>query len=608
MSTVASTTEEQASVDSSTPTVVSEGPVVARFPGGLSAIRLNDGDKILSDYQPGVTGQTTPDFEARPNALGSAVVSFDLQGRRVTLPDGSSGVVVAHRPPVVFAFSDQPALPKDGLAQVHSDLAQIAMSPSDRVVDFHGRALLEGTASKDAATEVERRPIFAPIPQVKDIALINNPMLSGVTMIDALAPIGKGQNMLMIGHDLDAMRGYVMDCLQTQVRDGGNIKIVYATTQDESTVLVNLKERKIDHAVHVIAPTKTEKDEASMSAEAVAMASSACSVAEMYALEQGMDALVVVDTIDLHKKLWDTTTRVLVDVFGADAVVEADRKGGASSEMRVFFSSLIQRSAQYKENRGGGSVTLLLLTTIPNEATSEDAVFSESDFNGSPEKIKQRIKLLTGRKIPLTAANLRKVDIPIPSDGKRLLALQHVDDLISMSDGQIWLDERMESQGQWPPMNPQRSVTRIGIGADTDSRADAPALRRLDSRFRLDLSQAFNMVGAEETEATRRQMLRKDALLLAMHQMPGSGGRKLSESCVLLLAATTGKLDYIVSAGAKPGSEQGEQWIRKLLDHMSESAAEAMAAIDRTLDMTDHTKELIMAALESYTDSPDMTA
>jgi F0F1-type ATP synthase alpha subunit len=200
----------------------------------------------------------------------------------------------------------------------------------------------------------------------------------------------------------------------------------------------------------------------------------------------------------------------------------------------------------------------------------------------------------------LSAANLRKVDIPIPSEGSRLMVLQHVDDLISMSDGQIWLDERLQAQGQQPPINSQRSITRIGIGADTNSRADAPAFRQIDGRFRLDLSQAANMVGADETNATKRQIQRRDALLLAMHQTSGGRGRRLSESCVVLLAATEGKLDAAVAAGAKPGTAQGHQVIQGLLDHVLQTAPTAMAAIDSSLDLSNESKEQVMAAVETY--------
>jgi hypothetical protein len=95
-----------------------------------------------------------------------------------------------------------------------------------------------------------------------------------------------------------------------------------------------------------------DADPVSHAAEAIAVSATACAIAESFALDEGQNALVIVDTIDEYKVLWDATTRVLVDVFGADAVVKDDRNGGASSEMRAFYSSLIQRAGQFKQSKG----------------------------------------------------------------------------------------------------------------------------------------------------------------------------------------------------------------------------------------------------------------
>ena len=164
-----------------------------------------------------------------------------------------------------------------------------------------------------------------------------------------------------------------------------------------------------------------------------------------------------------------------------------DRDGGASSEMRGFYSSLIQRAGQFNKKRGGGSVTLVMMRSLPGQegadSGNEETVFTPEDFAGASDKIKDRIAILTNKNIPLTPTNLKKIQIPVPvasdSEQKRRLELQHVDDLISMSDGQCWLDESLASAGQRPSLDPQRSITRIGIGADTMSRADAPAMRNL---------------------------------------------------------------------------------------------------------------------------------
>ena len=318
-----------------------------------------------------------------------------------------------------------------------------------------------------------------------------------------------------------------------------------------------------------------------------------------------MDTFVVVDSIDQHKKIWDATTRVLVDVFGVDAVVKGDRDGGASSEMRAFFSSLVQRSAQYKMKRGGGSVTLLMMQTIPKilGENDENTVFSPEEFEQSPDKIKERINLLVEKNIPLTAATLRKIQIPVPSadEGKRRLVLQHVDDLISMTDGQIWLDERLEQNGRRPPMDFQRSVTRIGIGADTKSRADAAAMRRVVEGLRLDLSQAVSMDGADvATIASKKQLRSAQAWLLAMHQPAASGARKLSESIVLMLAASSGAFNDSLDSGILPDSSEGEILVKNLLEHVSSKVPDAMNEIDSTQDFSSETKDVLLEAIQSY--------
>lgn len=536
----------------------------------------------------------------------------DLTGRQVMFSDGKTGIVVVHRPPLIFAYKenkDEEEPSVEGAVTVLDNLYSLAIPDNLQRTDCFGKNV--ATCDETAETKTLKRPIFAPIPQVKDISLINKPLVTGVTMFDALAPIGKGQNMLLVGHDLEDMRRYALDMVSVQKSRG--VKCIYASTGDESsqsdlkTIMDSLGFDEKDIVLVSSEDTKkTNRDEASNTVEGIVTAATACSIGEAYALEEGMDTFIIIDSINQHKKFWDTTTRTLVDVFGIDSVVKGDRDGGASSEMRAFFSSLVQRSAQFNKKRGGGSVTLLLMQTIPKMVAEEDEsdlVFSPADFEGSPAKILERLDLLVKKNIPLTAATLRKIQIPVPSteEGLRRLALQHVDDLISMSDGQIWLDERLQNKGRNPAMDFQRSITRIGIGADTQSRADAPAMRRVVEGLRLDLSQAESMEGADfESLASKKQVRSAQAWLLAMHQPPSSEPRNLSESCVALLAAASGALDTSIENGILAGSEEGTELIRGLLDHVNKSVPDCMEEIDSTLDFSDETKTFMQEAIAAY--------
>jgi F-type H+-transporting ATPase subunit alpha len=542
---------------------VAQGIIVSLFEGGLAAVKLQDDIMtIVSSLGERVVNAPhgSPQQKKSSSSRGD-----DLVGRLVKFSSGALGVVVVQRPPMVFVYSPT-SVGSLETVEIMDNMASI------NVVDQQGQRLdafgLALDRNEDASpAKIQQHPIFAPIPKVSDIALINDPLITGVTMIDVLASVGKGQNMLLIGSSMEKMRQIAKIMVSAQ----RSVRCVYACTDPEAQLSLP------DHVTVVSARPRASP--VAQAAEATVVAATGAALAESWAKTHNQDTLLIVDTIDSHKDFWDATTRVLVDVFGVDAVVAADRQGGASSEMRAFYSSLIQRAAHYK--RGGGSVTLVLLVSVPPEQDEGDKIFQPDDFKDAGDKIKARIDLLVQKNIPLTASTLRKIQIPIPSDseGRRRLVLQHVDDLISISDGQIWLQD---DDGF---LDPQRSITRIGIGADTESRADAPALRRVAEGVRLDLAQAADAVDVT-TEATKKQLAKRNSWILAMQQ-DDEETRALSDSCVALLAASMGALT-------------DRQMVKELLEHMRSRSPAAMSVIDDTLDMTTEIRIELEEAIRSY--------
>jgi len=312
-----------------------------------------------------------------------------------------------------------------------------------------------------------------------------------------------------------------------------------------------------------------------------------------------------------------------------NSVVKADLEGGSSSEMRGYFSSLIQRAARFKKNKGGGSVTLILLSTLPNEEEEEESssssggddeqqqtTFEASDFDGMSDKIKMRIDMLLKANVPLTTSNLRKINLPVPKpseiENAKRLALQHIEDLISMSDGQVWFDEALAGQGRSPPLDPSRSMTRVGIGADTRTcRADAPALRSVVGSLRFDFQQAMDVIVPSSSAASAsslssaasgdvgKQVLRRDAFLLAMHQRPNEV-RKLSQECIALLAASKGYLDGVLARGGMPGTMEGRNAMEALLTHVEEREGEIVKSIDTTLDLSLDERNVLEEVIKEY--------
>lgn len=567
----------------------------------------------------------------------SKKTSDDYVGKTVSFSNGKSGTIIAQRPPIAFVLCDFAEWDESKISvdrESESTNAEIISILNTRtsipvgdhlfgnIVDCYGHNIDMSPPMDD----VVDRAIFAPIPQIKDIALINSPLLTGTAMVDALAPIGKGQNMLVIGQDSGVgQRDILIGAIKTQIRKMENVdnnkrvKCVYAlTTQDQDLrqeVLQMLENNNLlDDIVVVVARDHGENLESNdknfgvlQSAEATTVAAAACSIAEAIALSKGEDTFVVVDNIDLYKSFWDWTTRVLVDIYGVDAVVKDDINGGASSEMRGFYSSLIQRAGRFNDKNGSGSVTLTLLTSLDGQfgydEEEETTVFSPDDFAESSEKIKERIAILVDKGISLTSTTLRKIQIPLPdaaeSEQKRRLTLQHVDDLISMSDGQIWFDELLYSKGQRPAIDPQRSITRVGIGADTPCRADAPALRNLIGGLRFDFAQAASLDGAGANSGADRQILKRDAYLLALHQ-DTSEVRLLSENCVALLAVLLGLLDKTIQEGGKAGTELGRQRMEDLIKHAWQTSPTLMKEIDDTLDIIPSARSELESTINEF--------
>jgi len=311
-----------------------------------------------------------------------------------------------------------------------------------------------------------------------------------------------------------------------------------------------------------------------------------------------------------HKKLWEHSTRTLVGMYGEESVVRDDR--GASSEMRAYYSSLIQRSAQYNKYNGDGSVTLVALNELPgskydvdDSAGDTEVTFQLEDFSDSPPKIRERVEQLVKAKITITPVILKKIQIPIPtkftSDQEKLRqwALVHTDDLISMSDGQIWLSEDKFMNGQRPALDAQQSITRVGIGADTDSYADAPAIREIVKGLRFEFNQAASLEGALNDNATVRQLRRFKAWLLAMHQSPGEI-RDLAEECICMYAASIGMLDDVIAEGHEAGTNEGATLIQNLCVSVKKDIPEVLSEINSTQVLTDETKRKLENAIKGF--------
>jgi len=188
------------------------------------AIRVSDAqvqamvDSLVQD----VTGAASGEKKTRDEDMTGKLVLFETDGDNV-----QEGVIVCQRPPVAFVLlkdeeyasgtssSDKP--------KVYVSDKKITINASDdlvgKVVDCFGNVLKSNKDNEEMMlSKTYERSIFATIPQVKDIALIDEPMLTGISMVDALAPIGKGQNMLVVGEKGTGKRALAIDAMRNQIK------------------------------------------------------------------------------------------------------------------------------------------------------------------------------------------------------------------------------------------------------------------------------------------------------------------------------------------------------------------------------------------------------
>jgi len=264
-------------------------------------------------------------------------------GRLVTLPNNVRGTVVAHRHPIAFVLVDNDAkepLQTSGRASISKQSTTLnpATIPIGSAVDYLGRQmsiLSDGSVSRSlpkasttsplpeinmetgfGVASSEERPIFSPIPKISEIGLIDSPLVTGITAIDALTPIGKGQNMLVIGQEESLekrstdKRGWMINLMKNVLgsHTGKNMRCFYGLTSGDpavkQSVLSKMDEAGLrDEIVTVLSSCECISDDAERkmeAAEGVCVAAAACTLGEHHALTTGGDSLVIIDDINLY--------------------------------------------------------------------------------------------------------------------------------------------------------------------------------------------------------------------------------------------------------------------------------------------------------------------
>ena len=354
-----------------------------------------------------------------------------------------------------------------------------------RVVNTLGQPI-DGRGELNAETTA---PIEKIAPGVIEREGVDQPILTGIKAIDSMVPIGRGQRELIIGDRQTGKTAVAIDTIINQ--KGKGVYCVYvAMGQKASTVANVVRElEKHDALEYTIIVSASAADPAAMQYLA---AYAGCTMGE-YFRDRGMDSLIVYD--DLTKQAW------------------AYRQ-----------ISLLLRRPPGREAYPGD--IFYLHSRLLERASRVNADYVEKFTDG---EVKGQTGSLTA--LPIIETQGGDVSAFVPTN------------VISITDGQIFLETDLFNSGIRPAINPGISVSRVGGSAQTK------AVKKLAGGIRTDLAQyrelaAFSQFASDLDEATRKQLERGKRVTELMKQ-PQFKPLSVTEMALSLTAANEGFLDDV---------------------------------------------------------------
>ncbi len=399
-----------------------------------------------------------------------------------------------------------------------------------RVIDPLGRAL-DGNGPVAAS---ERLPIERPAALIMDRAPVTVPLQTGLKVIDALIPIGRGQRELILGDRRTGKTAIAIDTILNQ--RGRDVVCVYcAIGQRASAVakaVAGLREKgAMDYTVVVV----TEGNDPPGLAYIAPYA--ATSIAEHF-MQAGRDVLIVYDDLTHHARAYRELSLLLRRPPGREAF---------PGDIFYIHSRLLERATHLRKELGGGSLTAL----------------------------------------PIIETEAQNISAYIPTN------------LISITDGQIYLSPSLFELGVLPAVDVGKSVSRVG------GKAQLPAYRAVTGDLKLAYAQfeereGFSRFGARLDEEARK-IIDHGRRIRACLEQPEFSPVSVPEQIAVLLALTAGLFDDVPLERMK----EAEQALRESAAKIPAEVIERLRTADKLSDEDRKTiTDLAHQALTSFHPKP----
>lgn len=343
-----------------------------------------------------------------------------------------------------------------------------------RVVD----ALARPIDGKGDIQTSETRLIESPAPGIIERKSVYEPMQTGITAIDAMIPIGRGQRELIIGDRQTGKTTIAVDTILNQ--KGGDVICVYVAIGQKASTVAQVVEvfRERGALDYTIVVAANASDPAALQFLAPY---TGASIAE-YFMYKGKHTLVIYDDLSKQAQAYRQISLLLRRPPGREAY---------PGDVFYLHSRLLERAAKLSPELGEGSMTAL----------------------------------------PIVETQAGDVSAYIPTN------------VISITDGQIFLSSNLFYSGQRPAVNPGISVSRVGSAAQTK------AMKKVAGKVKLELAQfdelqAFAQFASDLDQATRNQLARGQRLREILKQ-PQYSPLSVAEQVAIIYTGINGYLDDI---------------------------------------------------------------
>jgi F-type H+-transporting ATPase subunit alpha len=428
----------------------------------------------------------------------------------------------------------------------------------------------KGPIITDATGKIETRA-----PGVVERQPVKEPLQTGLKAIDALVPIGRGQRELIIGDRGIGKTAIALDTIVNQ--KGGDVTCIYVAIGQKSSTVNNVRlaleeQGAMDYTIIVSA---TASDPAPMQYIAPY---TGCTLGE-YFRDKGQHALVIYDDLSKHAVAYRQVSLLLRRPPGREAY---------PGDVFYLHSRLLERAAKVRED--------YVIVSKTAEAGAKQGVDGKVYEGGEGQS--------HGRKVLAEMPNAADLELRrVPGTGGSLTALPIIETLasdvsayiptnvISITDGQIFLEPDLFYSGVRPAINAGISVSRVGRSAQVN------AMKKVAGRMRLDLAQyrevqAFSQFASDLDKATRDQ-LERGARLVEVLKQDQFQPMPIEQQVTIIFAGYNGYLDDIEIKDIRKFEAQFHTF-------MAEKYPDIMERVRRTKDLSGEDEAALGKAVTAF--------